>query len=192
MELLQAIDRSVLLAINGAHAPWLDAVMLAISDRFTWIPVYVLFLLLVQRRTGWRGLWWSVPVVGLMILCSDKGSVELFKETAQRLRPCHEPELIGFVRLVPESCGGQYGFISSHASNHFAIAVFMIAVLRGRPRWSTKALIGWALLIAYSRVYLGVHYPGDVLVGGLFGALIGTIFAYLFNQVRTLSIPTKR
>lgn len=165
--------------------------MTLVSNRFTWLPLYILLLVLVQRRAGWRGLWWSLPVVALMVLCSDKGSVELFKETVQRLRPCHEPELVGFVHLVPESCGGSYGFVSSHASNHFAIAVFMSMLLRRRPRWATKALLGWASLIAYSRVYLGLHYPGDVLVGGLYGAVVGLFFAFLFDRLRTPS-PFKR
>ncbi|HRH39403.1 MAG TPA: phosphatase PAP2 family protein, partial [Flavobacteriales bacterium] len=75
------------------------------------------------------------------------------------------------------------GFVSSHASNHFAIAVFMTGVLKGSPRWATPALLAWAVLIAYSRVYLGVHYPGDVLVGGLYGALIGAIFVVVHRKV---------
>ncbi len=87
------------------------------------------------------------------------------------------------VHLVKEGCGGRFGFVSSHASNHFAIALFMIGVLGGRPRWALPALLAWASLVAYSRVYLGVHYPGDVLVGALYGAGIGAIFAVLFRRV---------
>jgi undecaprenyl-diphosphatase len=157
--------------------------MLLVSEMLTWFPLYLVFLFLIQRRFDRRGLWWAIPVLGLMILCSDKGSVILFKETVQRLRPCHEPTLQGMVHLVKEGCGGRFGFVSSHASNHFAIALFMIGVLGGRPRWALPALLAWASLVAYSRVYLGVHYPGDVLVGALYGAGIGAIFAVLFRRV---------
>lgn len=183
MKTLEALDRTAFLAINGWHAPWADGPMLLVSEMATWFPIYAFCLFLLQRRFGWRGLWWSIPVIGLMILCSDKGSVLLFKETVQRLRPCHEPSLQGLVHLVKDGCGGQFGFVSSHASNHFAIALFMIGVAGGSPRWAAPLLLLWAALIGYSRIYLGVHYPGDVLVGALFGAFIGLLFALLFRRI---------
>ncbi len=170
---LDRLDRSVFLAINGAHAPWADAVMAAVSEMLLWAPLYLFFLYLIRWRWGWRGLLWSVPVIALMILLSDTGSVVLFKNTVQRLRPCHEPDLAGLVHIVNDHCGGRFGFVSSHASNHFAIATFMAGLLGGSPRWATPALVGWALVIAYSRVYLGVHYPGDVIVGAAFGIAVG-------------------
>jgi undecaprenyl-diphosphatase len=189
LDQLDAWDRAVFLLLNGAHTPWLDPVMLAVSDMLLWFPLYILFLYLLQRRYGWKGLAWSVPVIAVMILCSDKGSVLLFKENFTRLRPCHQPALEGLVHLVPDGCGGRFGFISSHASNHFAIAVFMIGALRMRPRVVVPALLFWATLIAYSRVYLGVHYPGDVFVGALYGSLIGLVFAAVEKR-SVAPIPT--
>ena len=183
LERLDALDRGAFLAINGMHAPWADGLMEVVSSMVLWFPLYLFFLYLLQRRFGWKALGWSVLLLAVMILFSDKGSVMLFKEPVQRLRPCHEPTLVGLVHLVPEGCGGQFGFVSSHASNHFAIALFMIGALRGSPRWASFALLAWAGLICYSRVYLGVHYPGDVIAGALYGALIGTIFAVVHGKL---------
>lgn len=180
LDRLVEIDRAAFLAINGAHAPWADGVMVLASAMPTWFPVYALLLVVLQRRYGWAAFAWCLPVIALMILCSDSGSVVLFKNTVQRLRPCHEPALQGLVRLVDGHCGGRFGFVSSHASNHFGIASFMVGILQNRPRWALPLLFGWAGLIAFSRVYLGVHYPGDVIVGGLYGAFIGLLAFRLF------------
>lgn len=184
-------DRSAFLAINGAHSPGADNFFWYVSDLRVWIPVYVFFLVLIKLRWGWRGLWWSLPVIAAMILLTDTGSVVLFKNTVQRLRPSHAEDLNGLVHLVRNSdgefyMGGLYGFVSSHAANHFGIAAFMTGVLLRRPRWTLWALMGWAALIAYSRVYLGVHYPGDVIVGAIYGAFIGWLafraFLYLHER----------
>jgi undecaprenyl-diphosphatase len=182
IEQLRTLDRSLFLAINGAHAAWADVLMHTVSQIATWIPLYVFLLYMIRNRWGSRGLWWSLPVIAAMIWCTDSGSVLLFKNTVQRLRPCHAPEMAGLVRAI-DGCGGSFGFVSSHASNHFGIAAYMIGVLRCTPRWSTWTLLSWAALISYSRIYLGVHYPGDVISGGLYGFSIGTIFALLFQRI---------
>ncbi len=178
-------DRSAFLAINGAHDAALDPWMWYVSQPLTWVPLYVLFLILVKVRWGWRGLGWSLPVVGLLVLCTDTGSVLLFKETVQRLRPSHAADLQGLVHLLPDDngqphTGGLYGFVSSHASNHFGIAAFMAGVLQRKPVWAVLLLGLWAIVVAYSRIYLGLHYPGDVLAGGLYGAIMGVLAFRLF------------
>lgn len=188
LEHLDAWDRSLFLAINGLHSSFSDAVMSQVSEPLTWIPVYLLLLFLLKQRFGWNGLAWSVPVIALMVLCSDSGSVVLFKNTVQRLRPSHVEALNGSIHLLTDDKGeilrgGSFGFVSSHASNHFAIAVFMIGVLHGSLRGLAPVLIGWAVVIGYSRIYLGMHYPGDVLVGALYGVLIGWSFALLHTGV---------
>lgn len=181
-----AADRAAFLAVNGAHGEAADVWMTFLSEPLFWVPLYVLFLVLIKWRWGWRGLWLTVPVVAIMILCSDTGSVVLFKNTVQRLRPCHAPDLQGLVHLVNNHCGGKYGFISSHASNHFAMAVFMAGMLGGRPRWAAPLLLFWAALVAYSRIYLGTHYPGDVLAGALYGSLIGGLAFVLFRNIHQM------
>ncbi len=192
LDKILTLDRSAFLFLNGLHAPWADPLMVGISEMLVWIPLYVFLLFLLQRRYGWQGLAWAVPVIAFMILCSDKGSVVLFKETFQRLRPCHEPVLQGLVHTVNEHCGGRYGFVSSHASNHFAIAAFMALLLRGKYRFVCVALLGWAALVSYSRIYLGVHYPGDVLVGAFFGLTVGSIFFGIFRRVTTRTSTAQR
>lgn len=192
LEQLDAWDRSLFLAINGLHSAFFDIVMWHVSEPLTWIPVYLFLLVVLQRRFGWKGLALSVPVIALMILCSDSGSVLLFKNTVQRLRPSHVDALNGSIHLLLDAKGevyrgGTFGFVSSHASNHFAIALFMIGLLRSWPRGLAPLLLLWAMVIAYSRIYLGVHYPGDVLFGAIYGTTIGWVFSALFNWMMVRS-----
>lgn len=181
IDALSHLDRELFLALNGGAYPWLDPVMRTASLMEGWFPLYALFLFLLQRRWGWKGLGIGVLSIALMILVADSGSVVLFKNTVQRLRPCHAADLSGLIHMGGTECGGRFGFVSSHATNHFAIAVFMIGVLQRVPRWSGVVLIGWAAFVSYSRIYLGAHYPGDVLVGALYGSLVGFIFFRIFR-----------
>ena len=177
LEFLDHIDRNLFLFLNGLNSPLWDQVMWWISDRLIWLPLYLII-------TGWliyRFKWKVVIIlvmVALLITLSDQGSVHLFKEVFKRLRPCHEPEISGLVHLVKGHCGGKYGFISSHAANTFAIATFTLLIIRNK--YYSIFIIFWATLVSYSRIYLGIHYPGDVLVGALYGFLIGVLIYRLF------------
>lgn len=181
LEWLNSIDTRLFLAINGVHNGFFDFVMYWASNRFIWIPFYLFLAFLLFRHYG-RKAWVLVLAAGLVILISDQTSVQLFKQLFHRLRPCHEPSLAGMIHLVDGKCGGKYGFISSHATNSFALATFLSLLLGRKIRGFTVLMLAWAILLSYSRVYLGVHYPGDVLVGAFWGAGIGAAFYSLTQR----------
>ena len=180
LEVLQNLDRQVLLAINRAHTPALDAIMTFASNRYVWIPAYALLvtvLIDLFRRRALLLLSLVVAAVGL----ADSITSRLFKPFFARLRPCHDGKLARLLHL-PDGCGGQFGFLSSHAANSMALAVFLLLVLPKGRFHATKALaFGWAFLLSYSRMYLGAHYPSDVLGGAAIGALLGWGAASLFH-----------
>lgn len=144
--------------------------MHAISGKIIWAPLYIVILILLGIKYK-RKFFIIVLFIILAVTLADQISVHLFKNTFQRLRPCHEPALSGLVHIFNGECGGKFGFVSSHATNSFNIA--LLSLLFFRKRWYTISIIIWASVIGYSRIYLGVHYPGDVICGSLLGALVG-------------------
>lgn len=167
-------DTELFLSLNSAHSNFWDFVMWWASDKYIWIPLYIFFLYLFWKK--YKGKVWIVLVfAALLVFLSDQISVHLFKDVFQRLRPCHEPALDGLVHIVNGKCGGQFGFYSSHASNIFAVAIFVITLIKRSSL--IIPILAWALLVAYSRIYLGVHYPGDVLAGAAAGSILGIFLA---------------
>lgn len=173
LETLKEIDTQWFLWINSHHTTALDWTMWTLSQHWSWAVVIVLaFVLLTLRQEPRR--WWLVAVgVVLCFLLADQGS-GLIKNTVCRLRPCHALE---DVRMFRTHCGGQYGFVSSHAANAFAVALFLVLRYwrRVKRQWPLLLLIVWALATSYSRAYLGKHYPGDLVCGALTGMAIGLI-----------------
>jgi len=184
---LEAWDKQLFELLNSAHNGFLDFLMPWISDKYIWIPLYGLILFSLIKYSGYK--WWQVILgIILLITISDQLASGLLKPWVGRLRPCYDPELEGIVHLL-KGCGGRFGFASSHASNSFAIAFFTWLVLKDSFP-NTKWLLLWAGLVAYSRIYLGVHFPGDVIMGATIGWLAAFIVCILlvnFNKTKSIS-----
>ena len=168
--MLEELDQRLFLVINGFNSPFWDNIMWAWSGKLIWVPLY----LAIVGYLAWKykkKFWIIALFLGLSVALADQISVQVFKNLFCRLRPCHEPLLEGLVHIVNGKCGGQYGFVSSHAANAFNVAT--ISILFIRKRWYSISIVIWALIIGYSRIYLGVHYPGDVICGSALGILVG-------------------
>lgn len=175
IEQILQLDTDVFIFLNSLGTKTWDPFWMAYTSKFNWIPFYALLLYLIFRQMQLKAFLITIIAVALMILVTDQVT-NLFKNGFHRLRPCHLAELIDSMRLVKNGCGGQYGFFSGHASNTMAAAVFIGLTLKKRFKYLLYILVFWALLMGYSRIYIGVHYPLDVLLGMLFGILLGTVF----------------
>ncbi len=178
LETILNIDTEIFLFFNGMHNSVFDVIMYWVSKTTPWIPLWLFFIYLIIKQYGKKGIIVVLALVAVVGL-ADYTSVHAFKNVFERLRPCHNPQLIDMVHIVGNHCGGNYGFVSSHASNMFAIASFMsLAVFSKYPKSSILFFL-WASLVGYSRIYLGVHYPGDVIGG----AILGSIIAYVVWKI---------
>ena len=172
LETLQHWDAFIFQGINsGLGNPVFDALLPWCREKWFWMPLYVFIVAFSVLNFGRRG--WII-VLGLVLAAglADFTSSTLIKKNVQRLRPCNNPEMVQTLELRAP-CGSGYSFTSSHAANHFAAAVFLIGVFGGVFRWLRPVALVWAGIIAFSQVYVGVHYPGDVLIGALLGSAIG-------------------
>lgn len=181
IEFLQHLDTRIFLFLNSYHSPFWDKIMVFISGRIEWLPLYLFLIFWIFYKFRRKG--WIILVLTLLVFAlSDLGSVHLFKNVFERLRPSRNPELEGLVHIVNGYRGGLYGFVSSHASNTFCLAVFMSLVFRNR--WMVIGMMSWAVVVSYSRIYLGVHYPFDVLGGAVWGSLMAILVYGVFRRLR--------
>lgn len=173
------LDKKLLLFLNSFHLPWLDQVMFYLTKTFIWLPLYALLIFLIFKNYKKQG-WYILIGAALTVFLADEITSSIMKPYFARLRPSHEPSLQGLVHLVNGYAGGLYGFASSHAANTFGTALFVWLVLKPFYKWIGWIFL-WAALMTYTRIYLGVHYPGDILVGALVGLASGWV-SYLLSK----------
>lgn len=171
------VDRQLFEFLNGKLThPWLDTLMPFVTHAKTWIPLYIVLVGYLIFRFKKHCI---IPLLGLLLTfgVSDYGSSGIIKQQVKRTRPCNETTVVS--RVVGVTCRDSYGFPSSHATNHFGIAFFMLFLTGTRKRVGIGFWVLWASIVSYSRIYVGVHYPLDIVFGGLMGSLVGVFFAWL-------------
>jgi len=172
LEALELADQQLVVFLNGLNAPWLDPIMAWITGKKEWFPCYALLIGWIFWKYKWKQGLLILVFIAITIALADRFASGFCKPFFERLRPCHEPSLATVVHIVNGKCGGKFGFISSHAANTFGVAMFFFLLGRKDAKW-LRWLFLWAAVVSYSRVYVGVHYPADILVGGLTGILWG-------------------
>lgn len=182
IDALVAADHRLWYWLHGtARADWLDTFIPFIRNQYFWAPLYLFLMLIALVNYRWRGFVWCLGFL-LAFALADHVSASILKPLVGRVRPCNDPAMAQALHLLVP-CGGGLSFPSSHASNHFAMATFTAITLgRGRRRWIWWPMMAWGTLVAYAQVYVGVHYPGDVLGGAVLGFLLGSFAAALYRR----------
>jgi len=176
------LDTWLFLKINTVFTnPVFDTVLPLWRDSELWVPLYLFLIIFALMNFGKKGWIWILFAI-INVTLTDQASSSLIKKWIARIRPCNEEALVGKMRLLLEHCSGGFSFTSSHATNHFGFAMFVFLTTRHfMGKWSRWLLV-WAASISYAQVYVGVHYPVDILMGALLGMGIGTITAKYYNQ----------
>ncbi len=181
LDYIIALDVRLLQWIHAnLHADWSNVIVPLLREKYTWIPVYVFILAFVLINFKWKGALWVLTLL-VVVAMADLTSTRLFKNKVKRLRPCHNEQVVEKLDMMV-GCGGLYGFVSSHAANHFGISFFILYTLGGIFRRVRVPVILWACLVAFAQVYVGVHYPLDVLCGAFLGWALGGSLAWYFNR----------
>lgn len=190
LELLQDVDRQLLLAVNGSDSLFLDRLVRTLTHGATWIPMYLsMFYMLIKNNDNFRRLLFVIGGVAVCYLLAGAFDDGIIKPLVARWRPTHDPEIGMLVDIVDGYRGGRYGFFSAHAANTFSIAVFFCWLVRSRVL-SVAAVI-WSFINCWTRLYLGVHFPGDILVGLLWGGLVGSFAYYVYYRLTRNMVVSK-
>lgn len=179
MERLAELDKELFLFLNNLGSETWDWLWVAISDKWMAIPLYAVLLYLIFRNFGWKPTLITMVAVALLITATDQ-LANLFKHGFERPRPCRQEGVMEYARFVAERCG-RFGYFSAHAANSMGVAVFLSLLFRKVYPKLFIFLLFWAAVVSYSRIYLGVHYPGDIITGMAIGGLFGFGF-YKFRQ----------
>lgn len=189
-EIIQ-LDKDVFLYLNNlGNSSW-DEFWEFVSYRFSWIPFYAFLLLLIWKNYGWKKTLAILLLTGLMIVAADQ-LTNILKYNIKRLRPCFTAGLEGLMRPIGCDRSGQYGFTSAHSANHFALAIFLGLIFKSKIKWFIYFLLVWAGVVAYSRIYLGVHFPLDILCGGIIGGVFGWLTYKFYNWILNKYAPIFR
>ena len=187
MEEIIQFDKQLLLMVNGSDSLFLDYLILTLTNALTWIPLYAsLLYVVIKTNLNVREVFLILLAAGLCVLLAGTVDDEIVKPLVARWRPTHDPQIGSLVDVVNGYRGGNYGFFSAHAANTFSLAVFFSLLMR--QRLLTIFLVGWSLINCYTRLYLGVHYPGDITVGLLWGGFVGWFVYWLYCRV---TIPAR-
>ena len=180
MEEIILEDKQAMIFLNNLGSSTFDPFWILVSEKWFWIPLYVIFLYFLYKNFNKKSLFYILLFVALGITASDQ-IANIFKFGFERLRPCHDPSLEGLLREV--KCGGKFGFYSAHSSNSFFVATYLTMLLGKKIKQLPYCLFVWAAIVAYSRVYLGMHFPGDIIVGAIMGILLALFFGTLAKKV---------
>lgn len=188
---LKHFDQRLFIELNSMHTnSFFDSLMPFLRNGPNWYPLYVFLGAFVLLNFRSRGGWWILFFISTIAI-TDMTGTYIFKHNVERLRPCADPEFFFHVRLLVDRCSGGYSFVSNHAANHFGMATFLFLTFKPiMKRWSWIFFL-WAALIAYAQVYVGVHYPFDVLSGAIIGILAGMLTGFVFNKRHGFAIFDK-
>ena len=187
LDRIKQIDTELLIFLNNLGNKSWDPLWVSITDKFTFLPLFILIIFFLFKKNGTKGLLVILLFISVLILFTDQFT-NVVKDFTQRLRPCRLDELQGLLRDIDIRCG-KYGFFSAHAANSISVTIFIInCVDESVKKFLKLVLILWVMIFSYSRIYLGVHYPLDTVFGLSFGIFSGFLFKYIYNYFISVKV----